>query len=585
MMNWPSRGQKRKNQTAGEVQRCCYVSMLWGEKNQERLILEALLCGAHLQTHCHAQRILFVCGGMFYNPSVNLLRLVWQVRYCEHLKVSRYLEQSTHARLNGVWSKLQIGALLDGEFDVCAVVDTDMMAVQNLDEIFQFEVPAAVFRGTSTANLGARRPEWTYGSKEGHRKQIGGINGGLLVHRPSKEEYTALLKYLETYIVPSKGAEQDLMTDFWKDRYERGITPLPRSYNVQIHIIMMLGADQPQDSWYSILINNPQEQVKNWHFSADPKPVDFLWGSVDVKDDDVEASVPLWKTRTSSSSASRAPPWASGASHAKSRIKRSETKDPTELHRLASPWKTEHYVETEIQEMRSRLKRDRSSADEAPQELQDATAKVCHDACKSWEQSMVDNVWPNLVFAIHSEVKKRALDKETSVCSGCGENWSVSGESIEHNLFTCSSLDAAKRYRCRIDDDVQQALQKHPFAVPRGARRITQTMQYFGSVLEQWEEVTADRGKIAQCSRGALPLARPAESETALKQHMRTYKNTRRYIQRYTPRLQTITRLGRIELVCRRQRWRRRLQQKRWAWAALRSCLGNGAASRVTAFL
>ena len=41
----------------------------------------------------------------------------------------------------------------------------------------------------------------------------------------------------------------------------------------------------------------------------------------------------------------------------------------------------------------------------------------------------------------------------------------------------------------------------------------------------------------------------------------------------------------RIELVCRRQRWRRRLQQKRWAWAALRSCLGNGAASRVTAFL
>ena len=109
--------------------------MLWGEKNQERLILEALLCGAHLQTHCHAQRIMYVCGEMFYNRSVNLLRLVWQVRHCEHLKVSRYLEQSTHARLTGVWSKIQIGALLDGEFDVCAVVDTDMMAVQCLDDL------------------------------------------------------------------------------------------------------------------------------------------------------------------------------------------------------------------------------------------------------------------------------------------------------------------------------------------------------------------------------------------------------------------------------------------------------------------
>ena len=560
-MNWP---RKRKLKGAGELQRCCYVSMLWGESNQERLIMEALLCGAHLQTHCHAQRIMYVCGEMFNNPAINLLRLVWQVRPCDHLKVSEYLEQSTHGRLAGVWSKIQIGALLDGEFDVCAVVDTDMMAVQHLDEIFQVEVPAAVFRGTNTSNLGTRRPTWTYGKVEGRRKQIGGINGGLLVYKPSKKDFKALMKYLEKYRVPSQGAEQDLMTDFWKYYYERGITALPRSYNVQIHIIMMLGAVQSLDSWYSILVNNPQEQVKNWHFSADPKPVDFMWGSVDVKHMWVSRSssasttpmppcasrtssastikAPRWDKEASSASAAKVPPWASGASSSSTPaavtvggrrpnlIQRSKTEDPEEFTKQAAPWKTKHHVGTLTEEMRGRI-RDRVNID-ADKHVQEAIDKVCRDAYDAWATSMAENVWPNLVFAIHLEIKKRALDNFK--CQGCGVEWCFSGENIQHNLFGCqTNLDAFKRFGVEISDAVGTALEKHPFAVPRGATHITQVMQYYGTILEHWEDLTPDRGHIAAVSRDQMRLAMPAEGESALKQHMRTYKNTRRFNQRY----------------------------------------------------
>jgi hypothetical protein len=148
----------------------------------------------------------------------------------------------------------------------------DTMAVRSLDEVFQYEVPAVVFRGTKTGNLGARRPSYTYGTIVDGQKQVGGINEGVVLYRPNREDYKAMLKALEAYRIPSLGAEQDFLTDFWKERNSRGITSLPRPYNVQIHMAMMVGHEQPTDSWYRILLKDWQLEVRNWHFSADPIP-------------------------------------------------------------------------------------------------------------------------------------------------------------------------------------------------------------------------------------------------------------------------------------------------------------------------
>jgi hypothetical protein len=95
-----ARGQVPPN--AGEVLRCCYAPKLWGDDQQERFILEALVCGAHLQTHCVAKRIMFVCEDMIDNPAVNLLKFIWEVHACDHLQASSHMQKMSHKRLRKV---------------------------------------------------------------------------------------------------------------------------------------------------------------------------------------------------------------------------------------------------------------------------------------------------------------------------------------------------------------------------------------------------------------------------------------------------------------------------------------------------
>ena len=74
-----------------------------------------------------------------------LLSLVWEVLRCEHLQTTSRMQQTARARLQKVWSKLQMVPLLAEEFDLCVVIDTDTMAVQCMDELFWHQAPAAVW--------------------------------------------------------------------------------------------------------------------------------------------------------------------------------------------------------------------------------------------------------------------------------------------------------------------------------------------------------------------------------------------------------------------------------------------------------
>ena len=90
--------------------------------------------------------------------------------------------------------------------------------------------------------------------------------------RPSLSEFTEMMRHLETYRGTGIGAEQDFLTDFWKNK--GGIVGLPRKYNCQMHQVALLGPQAPEDSLYWQMVTNHSEEVANWHFSADPKPVD-----------------------------------------------------------------------------------------------------------------------------------------------------------------------------------------------------------------------------------------------------------------------------------------------------------------------
>jgi hypothetical protein len=170
--------------------------------------------------------------------------------------------------------------LLASDFDLAVIIDTDTMAVQCMNELFWHQAPAAVWRGTKTILSGQKRDERSYGTPggKGGDRPLGGINGGLVLVRPSRQEFKEMLRHLETYAGCGMGAEQDFLTDFWKTR--KGIVGLPRRYNCQLHQIALLGPEAPEDSVYWAMVSHHRQEVANWHFSADPKPVDMLWGSI-----------------------------------------------------------------------------------------------------------------------------------------------------------------------------------------------------------------------------------------------------------------------------------------------------------------
>jgi len=233
-------------------ERVCLAAMLWGSKDQGRYVLEALMCGAHLQTYSDKdiRRIMYLCPDIAGYPGTKLLSLVWEVRVCEHLQTSTRMQRATQTRLTNVWSKLQLVELLDPDFDLCVVIDSDTMAVQCMNELFWHQAPAAVWRGTKTILQGKKRDERSYGTPggPGRCRPLGGINGGLVLLRPSRHEFKEMTRHLQTYAGTGHGAEQDFLTDFWKNK--GGIVGLPRKYNCQLHHGALLGPQAPKYSVY-----------------------------------------------------------------------------------------------------------------------------------------------------------------------------------------------------------------------------------------------------------------------------------------------------------------------------------------------
>ena len=97
------------------------------------------------------------------------MSLAWEVRLCDHLQM--------FGRLQPAWSRLQLFSLLEEDFDLCVVIDTDTMAVQRMDELFGHEAPAAAWPKTKAG----RQAENLYGGSASGGQQLQGISEGLAI--------------------------------------------------------------------------------------------------------------------------------------------------------------------------------------------------------------------------------------------------------------------------------------------------------------------------------------------------------------------------------------------------------------------
>ena len=84
--------------------------------------------------------------------------------------------------------------------------------------------------------------------------------------RPSRTEFFEMMAHLRTYSGTGAGAEQDFLTDFWKNK--GGIAGLPRKYNCQLHQVALMGPEAEETSVYWRMVANYEEEVANWHFSG-----------------------------------------------------------------------------------------------------------------------------------------------------------------------------------------------------------------------------------------------------------------------------------------------------------------------------
>ena len=69
---------RRGTVIADGYERVCFAAMLRGSKDQGRHVLEALMCGAHLQTYSNkaSRRVMCLCPDIAEYPGAQLLALV-----------------------------------------------------------------------------------------------------------------------------------------------------------------------------------------------------------------------------------------------------------------------------------------------------------------------------------------------------------------------------------------------------------------------------------------------------------------------------------------------------------------------------
>ena len=71
--------------------------------------------------------------------------------------------------------------------------------------------------------------------------------------------------------------------------------------------------------------------------------------------------------------------------------------------------------------------------------------EVMHAATWMWLHSLEFTVWPNVVFMVSEEIRKRSgSSPDTGLCIACGEPLEFASENMEHNLFHCSMTRNAK---------------------------------------------------------------------------------------------------------------------------------------------
>ena len=270
-----------------EVQECqdggyAYMACLWtpseskegARENLKKYIHDALILGYCLQTHCQHRRVLLTTQNTLRVEEVSLLKIFWELRPVEHMKVHESRLKGSDKRFAGVFTKLR--ALEQTEFSKVILMDLDTIVVQSIDELFGYTAPSALFRGNEYAAAGTKRAGETLFNK-GTGSPRGGINAGVMLLAPSSEDFQQCSRRIRQPGPATSAPEQDFLSIC--DMYIGKWAKLPVKYNWQPHQLRYIPSWMEQNQGERRI---PIEQISVFHFSGEVCPRDYFHGGFET---------------------------------------------------------------------------------------------------------------------------------------------------------------------------------------------------------------------------------------------------------------------------------------------------------------
>lgn len=164
-----------------------------------------------------------------------------------------------------VFTKLHVFSLV--KFTKVVLLDTDILVRQNVDHLFSRPALSA-FRRHPSANFKdrAKIPGDHFFDSRG--KQVGGINAGVVVLRPSENDFQNMMSEIQDPDFPMDSSdmpEQDYLTNYFVDQWYN----LDVRFNYQLHQIAHTDRNGLEECKR---LHIAYEDLSIIHFSAFPKP-------------------------------------------------------------------------------------------------------------------------------------------------------------------------------------------------------------------------------------------------------------------------------------------------------------------------
>lgn len=258
--NSSTTGENDKISTAQTTtaKKYAFCVTLWGENMS--YVIGAAVLGHSLRKHSknpNIDRVVLHTADVPEFGKIILEKSGWKLIEVDHLKCSNkhFLFPSDKGRFEHVFTKLQCFKLT--QYEKVCMLDIDMMAFGNIDDIFDLPAPAAFKRGNAKLTHGERidgasffggpvqkydsnysefKDNWYGAGSEKHGwGQFTGINAGIMVLPTDKKLYEEVVVDIQDDGNPSHiggtGPEQDYLSRMFADKWVH----IDVTYNCQVH--------------------------------------------------------------------------------------------------------------------------------------------------------------------------------------------------------------------------------------------------------------------------------------------------------------------------------------------------------------